>query len=235
MDTLPVPEPKTAAEPEEAAKAPARARSHAKKQLRLPIAEELLILAIDDSERAVSAPVRTVLRYGLAGAFLAELVQGRKIHLAEGRITLSNPTPSGDALFDDMLGMITAEKKPRKLGHWIQSIGSKLTIEQVALRLAELKVIGIEKKRYKWVIPYPAFPQGEATAQYTLKQHVRGIILAGEPVSRADITLLSLLKACGLLRMVFTRDERKLADKKVDALVQGEVYGEAVAKVLAKK
>ena len=44
--------------------------------------------------------------------------------------------------------------------------------------------------------------------------------------------LLSLLKACGLLRFVFTRDERKFADKKVDELVQGEVFGEAVAKLL---
>ena len=235
MDDNPAPEPKATVEPKVAAKAPARARSHAKKQVTLPIPEELLILAIDDSEGVVSAPMKTVLRYGLAGAFLAELVRANKLHLAEDRLTLANTAPSGDALFDDILAMITADKKPRKLGHWIQSIGSKLTIKQVAIRLAELKVIGVENKRYTWVRPYPAFPQGEATAKYMVKQHIRGIVLAGELASPADITLLGLLKACRLERMVFTRDERKSADEKVDALVQGEVYGEAVAKVLAGK
>jgi hypothetical protein len=44
--------------------------------------------------------------------------------------------------------------------------------------------------------------------------------------------LLSLLKTCRLLRLVFTHEERKSASKKVDILVQGEVFGGAVEKIL---
>ena len=150
-------------------------------------------------------------------------------------MTISSRTPTGDALYDDILSMIAAEKKPRRLSHWIQAIGSKLTIKQVALRLVERKVIVIEKRQYSWIIPYPAFPLVEASAKYQVKQHLRGIVLAGEPASPADLALLCLLKACRLLRLVFTRDERKFADKKVDVLVQGEVFGEAVAKLLSEK
>jgi hypothetical protein len=221
-------------EPETTPKAPTRARSHAKKTLNLPIPEELLMLAIDD-EGAVIASLKSMLRFGLAGAFLAELVLTNKIQLAEDRLTLASSEPTGDALFDDILAMISSDNKPRKLGRWIQAIGSKLTIKQAALRLVERKVIMIGKKQYAWVIPYPAFPQGQASAKYLLKQHLRGIVLAGEPAKPADIVLLSFLNACSMLRLVFTRDERKFADEKVDGLVKGEVFGEALTKLLEKK
>lgn len=237
MDTQTESAPKVnpATKPVTTSKPPAPPRSHSRKTLKLPISEELLILAIDDDKGIVGARLKTVLRYGLAGAFLAELVQARKIHLEEDRLTISSSKPSGDALLDDIMAMITAENKPRKLNRWILAIGNKLTIKQVALRLVERKVLVIEKKQYSWVIPYPPFPQVEASAKYLVKQHLRGIVMAGEPANPADIILLSLLKGCRLLRLVFTRDERKYADQKVDTLVQGEVFGEALAKVLAKK
>ena len=232
LEVTPVTTPETT--PETTPKPPARSRPHTKKALNLPIPEELLMLMIDD-EGGISGPMKTILPYGLAGAFLAELVLANKIHLEEDRITVSGTAPSGDTLIDDILAMITAEKKPRKLSHWVQVIGSKLSIKQVALRLVERKVIGIEKKVYSWVIPFPAFPLVQASAKYLVKLHLRGIVLAGEPANSADIILLGLLEACRLQRLVFTRDERKSADKKGDAMVQGEVFGEAVAKVLAEK
>jgi hypothetical protein len=212
-----------------------RARSHAKKPLALPIPEEMLMLAIDDSKGIVSASMKSMVRFGLAGAFLAELVMANKIQMAESRLTMASSEPTGDALCDDILAMISSDNKPHKLGRWIQAIGSKLTIKQVALRLVERKVIVIDKKQYDWVIPYPAFPQVQASAKYLLKQHLRGFVLAGEPANPTDIILLSLAKACRLLRFIFTRDERIFADQKVDGLVQGEVFGEAVAKLLAEK
>ena len=225
----------SATQPEAAPKAPARARSHVKKSLNLPVPEELLILAIDDNGSVVPTPGKTILHYGLAAAFLADLVLAKKIQLADDRLTVSNTAPTGDTLFDDILAMIAAEKKPRKLNRWIQALGGKLTTKQVALRLVERKVIVIDKKNYSWVIPFPAFPQGQTSAKYLVKQHVREVVLAGEPASPADITLLSLLKVCRLLRLVFTRDERKSADKKVDALVKDEIFGQAVAALLEEK
>jgi golgi phosphoprotein 3 len=223
-----------AAPPETAPKPAAPRRSHAKKTIALALPEELLLLTLDDVADG-SAPAKSMLRYGLAGAFLAELVRTKKIHVEEDRLTVAGAAPCGDALFDDILTMVTAENKPRKVAHWVQAVGSKLTAKQVAQRLVEHQVIVMEKKQSAWVVPYPAFPQVQASAKYLLKQHLRGIVLAGELASPTDIILLSLIKACRLQRLVFTRDERKFADEKLDELVQGELFGEAVAKVLAEK
>jgi len=216
-------------------KAKTRPRSPAntpkKKMVSLSLGEKLFILAIDD-EGAVPASMKTTLRYGLAGALLAELALANKVLLEDGHLTLVDPAPSGDPFLDDILQMIAAEKKPRKLRHWLQAVRARLTIKQVAGQLVERKVIVVEKKRFLWVIPYELFPMVDASAKYWVKRHLRGVLLAGEPVEGSDIPLLSLLMACRLLGLVFTRDERRSAEKKVDALVQGEVFGQCVAKIL---
>ena len=227
MDTKPTEEPEVKPKP----------RSHAKKKekktIDLNIPEKLFILSIDDDQGVVSASVKTKLRYGLAGALLAELALAKKIQLEEDHLTLADPTPPGDVLLDDILVMVAAEKKLHKLSHWVRVIGNKQTIKRVAERLEERHIITIEKKRYSWITPYIFYPMEDASAKYWVKQHLRGIILAGEKGETSDVALLSLLKACQLLRLVFTHDERKSASKKVDVLVQGEIFGDAVEKLLS--
>jgi len=199
---------------------------------KLSIPDNLFILSIDDDRNAISASVKSILCFGLAGALLAELALANKIQLEGGRLALVDATPTGDALLDGILAMITAEKKPHKLSRWVDILGRKHTVKQVAESLAGRNVIRIEKKHILWIIPYEVYPQVDASAKYWVKQQLRGIVLAGNQAEAPDIALLSLLKACRLLRLVFTRDERKSAGKKVEALVEGEVFGEAVAKLL---
>ena len=213
-------------------------RSHAKKPVKktrnLNISEKLFILTIDDDQGVVTTSVKSKLRYGLAGALLAELALANKIQLEKGHLTLADPKPSGDVLLDDILAMVPSEKKLRKLSHWVQVIGSKQTIKRMAERMEARHIITIEKKRYSWITPYIFYPMEDASAKYWVKQHLRGIIMANEKAETSDIALLSLLKACRLLRLVFTPDERKSASRKVDVLVQGEAFGDAGGKLLSE-
>ena len=227
MDTQPEIEPVIKPKPR------SRARKQEKRKLDLIIPEKLFILTIDDGGAAI-ASVKTTLRYQLAGAMLVQLALVNKIQLKDNRLVLVDPAPSGEPLFDEILAMIPAEKKPRKLSHWLQAVGSKQILKSLAGRLAERNVIVIEKKQYSWVIPYELSPQVNASAKYWVKQHLRGVVLAGEPAEPADIALLSLLKAFSLMRLVFTRDERKSAGKKVDGLVKGEIFNDSAAKLLAE-
>jgi hypothetical protein len=195
--------------------------------------EKLFILSIDDDKGAIAPSVKDILRYGLAGAVLAELALAGKIQLERERLKLIDKIPTGDPLFDEVLVKFAAEKKLHKPGRWVNEIGNRLIVKHVAGRLAERNVITIEKKRFSWTYPAIAYPQVDASTKYWVKAHLRAVILAGEKYDASDITLLSLLSACNLLRLVFTRDEHKAAKKKVQALVKGEVFGEAVMKLLA--
>lgn len=208
-------------------------------RLKFNLPEKLFILALDDDLGTIEPSIKDTLRYGLAGAILAELALAGRIRCgeagspAEGRLVVENANPTGNEILDAALATIAAEEKPRKLGRWIDTLGNKQTVRQVAARLEGRGAIHIEEKRLLWLIPYDVYPQRDATAKYWIKRRLRSLVLAGGKVRPSDAALLSLLKACRLSKLVFTRDERKTAAKKVEALVQGEIFGAAVAQLLA--
>jgi Golgi phosphoprotein 3 len=202
--------------------------------LNLNIPEKLFVVSIDDQKGTITPTVRDVLRLGLGGAILAELSLAGRILVQDGRVTMVDPVPIEESLLDECLAMIASDKKVRKISRWIEIFAGNKIVKKVAGRLAERNVIRIEKKHYFWIIPYEIYPQVDASAKYWVKQQLRGLVLAGEKAEVADIILLNLLKACDLLKLVFTRDERKYANKQIRTLVEGEIIGEAVANLLAE-
>jgi Golgi phosphoprotein 3 len=198
------------------------------------LAEEFFLLAIDDAKGKIITAVDDGLQIGLAGALLADLALHGKINLADKRLAVVDPTLTGEPLLDEALVRLGDEKKLRKTGYWVEKLATKKLPKRVAARLVEQNVLQIEEKRYLWVIPYVVFPQVDASAKYWVKEHLRSAVLASSEVTPGIVVLLSLLKACRLLNLVFTRDELKAATRKVDALVQSEPYGAAVAETIAE-
>jgi hypothetical protein len=194
--------------------------------------EEFFLLSIDDDKGKIIASVSDGLPLGLAGALLADLALHGKISVVEKRLAVIDTAPTGEALLDDALTRLAAEKKPRKVQYWVEKLSGKKLVQQVVQRLVEKSVLRIEEKRYLWVIPYHVYPQVDASAKYWIKNHLRDAVLAGGEVTPGIVALLSLLNACRLLDLVFTRDEKKAASSKVKALAAGEIYGEAVAEAI---
>lgn len=199
----------------------------------LAIPERLFVLTIDE-RGTIPAPVRRVLHYGLAGAVLAELALARKIGLQDGRLARVDATPTGDAWIDGAMAAIAAGQKPRRLTRWIAALGHPGIVEEIGERLAKRDVIRAEGKRYLWGMPPEGGSQVEAPGGCSGRRQLRDIVLADEKAEARDITLLSLLKACRLSRLLFAREEREYADRQLAALVHGEVFGEAVAGLLAE-
>ncbi|HEX9028997.1 MAG TPA: GPP34 family phosphoprotein, partial [Anaerolineales bacterium] len=198
----------------------------------LTLIEELFLLSIDDHKGIITPYVSSSLRYGLAGGLLAELALRERVTLHDKRLSPVNDVSTGDQLFDEVLARISREDRTHKATYWVNAIASKKLSKQVAAQLAQKNILRIEEKRYLWVIPYEAYPQVDASAKYWVKQRLRSVVLAGEKPEPQTVLLLSLLKACRMLDLVFTRDEQKAARKKVDFLVKGEAYGRIVAQTI---
>ena len=200
----------------------------------LTLGEELLILSIEDGKGALTPFTSETLRYGLAGAILADLVLQEKVTLEKSRLALVDLTSTGDPILDEVIDALAKENKPRKVIHWINSMGSKKITRRIFHHLSEKGVLRSEEHRYTWVIPYEANSLMNASAKYWLKTRLRKVVLAGEEPELRTLLLLSLLKASRLLNLVFTRDERLEAGRQVGELVKGETIGEAVAHVIKK-
>jgi len=198
----------------------------------LSLHEELFLLAIDDAKGKVAVHAQGILDYGLAGAILAGLALQGKLVVREERLNLVDATPSENPILDQALEAIASSDRPRKATHWINVLAGKKLPQQVTQELLSKGVLRVEEKRVVWVIPDPVYLQQDASAKFWLKERLRAMTLGGAKAEPASLALLSLLKACHLLSLVFTRDERKAAVGKVDGLVKGELFGDAVAMVL---
>ena len=59
-------------------------------------------------------------------------------------------------------------------------------------------------------------------------------MLHDHPADEANVALISLMKACGLVNEVFSRDERKAATRKIKELAESEQFGKAVSAVVTE-
>jgi hypothetical protein len=82
------------------------------------------------------------------------------------------------------------------------------------------------------MIPHEVYPQQNASAKHWVKQHLRAVVLGGEEPDAHTVALLSLIKASRMINMIFTKGERKASDIKVEELVNGDAFDEAVAQTL---
>lgn len=128
----------------------------------LTLPEELLLLALDPVRgRPLNNP--KYLRYGLAGAALADLEATGRITVDRGdRFTVTNPLPLGDPTLDGALATLLSPTKgswTAKAHRWVRSAGRP--VQELCLRqLEERGALRREAHRALGLFPYDRFPAG---------------------------------------------------------------------------
>ena len=201
----------------------------------LDLAEELFLISINDEKGVVHSTAVPNLRYGLAGAVLADLTLLGKLGLEDTRhVIVLDPSLTGDEILDEALVRIVNNDRPRRVSFWVSELSQH--VKQFQSRLASgLVTMGILRKeglRFMWIIPYNVYPQQDASAKYWIKHRLRETVLANVKPDPRTIALLSLLSACKMLDLVFTKDERKAARQKIEQYGRDEVFGQAVTETL---
>lgn len=196
------------------------------------LAEELFLLALDDESGWITTSALDTLRFGLAAGLLADLALLGRLTVEGHRVLLRDAAPTGDELLDQALQRIREADKPLKVKYWINALGFRKLPKQVAGRLVERGMLREEDHRYGPAIEAAAESAWRAPAKYHIKEKLRGAVLTTAGVEQRTLVLLSLLRGCRLLNLVFTKDERKAADKRIGELVQGEDFGAALAQTL---
>jgi len=191
----------------------------------LTLFEELYLLTIHEDKGTLLPSKADALRSGLAGAILAELALLKKIGLKDNqRLELLDPSPSDDELLTKALETLAAAQKERKFGYWIDVFSQKpkKMRRRMAERLVQKEVVTQEEDRLLWVIPYASSADPNTSAKVGMKNRIRALVLASAQAEPREIALLSLVKACDYLDLIFVRDECKLAGRRIHELVVGE-------------
>jgi hypothetical protein len=198
---------------------------------RTPIAvdlpERLLLLATDDKSGHVDTKSGAI-ALGLAGATLTELLINHRLDIADGKVTVTDATLTGDPILDDALTGI-AESKPHDPKHWI----AKLELRDRTLeRLIDAGILRHEEHRILWVIPADRYPAENDAPERDARNAVRAAVLDGEEPTDRTAALIGILRACDLTGSVFSKVERKRYGDRIDRIAESEILGDAVGKAV---
>jgi hypothetical protein len=201
----------------------------------LTLYEELQLLSIHEDKGTFIGSALDLLKPGLVGAILAELALTGKITIGNNhRIQLVDGTPTEDPFLDGALTILKESDKERKFSYWINNLIPKpeKLRAQITASLIQKGILTQEDNRLLWVIPSPFHPEIKASTKYSVITHLRSIVLAQEEPQPREIAFLGLVFACGLLDLVFLRDERKLASQRINELVVTEAMQDPILETI---
>ncbi len=197
--------------------------------------EEFLLLAIHEDKGIFIGSAFERLKPGLAGAVLAELALNGKICATNNhRLHVADASPMNDPVLDEALLEIQKSNKERKFGYWLNNLFPKAEklLKKITKNLVQQGLLTQDDDNLVWVIPSPLHPEINSSAKHAIVEHLRSIVLAKEQAGTREITFLSLVSACGLLDLVFLRDERKSASQYINELLVGEAMKDPVLETI---
>ncbi len=199
----------------------------------LSLAEQFLLLALDEENGKLADPSGCGLNYGLAGAVMAELLLQGKLKLdADGTLLPDKTAFTSDPLLDEALEEVRNSPKPRALNYWIEKLASAKLRRAVLHRLLDRGLLAEEERRALGIFPHTVLVQRDLAPRMWAYTALRGAALNGEPLDAQMKTLLSLAQAAGLLPLFFTRQEQRLAKQQIEALTRSQPVAEAVAQAV---
>lgn len=203
----------------------------------LSLADELLLLALDDDKGTIPSSVGLPLRYGLPAAALSELLLAGRLSMGDKqRVSVNDPTPTGDEILDEMVARIR-EKKVRSLKDWVSSFGNggiKKLRERLEARLVNKGILRLEEGSFLRVFPWHHYPTMDGRPESETRESLRMVLIGGEDPDPRATLLVSLVTACKLLDKLFPKEERKRADQRAKAIARGEFAGQAVSRAVAE-
>ena len=197
----------------------------------MSIAEEFLLLAYDDDGTPLTDGTR--LDNGLGGAILLELALGRRVDIEDKRVVVVDSRPIGDALTDDALARVEADK-PRKPGYWVTKL-SKQARPTILAKLVAEGVLTVEEDRVLWVFPRKKYPpaSGEPPAvEADAQERIRAAVLGDGPVEPRTAALCALVAATELDRKILTGLDRKRVKTRLKEISEGAWAADAVRKTI---
>ncbi|WP_433222614.1 GOLPH3/VPS74 family protein [Dactylosporangium sp. CS-047395] len=202
--------------------------------MRNGLADDFLLLALDDKGNNLAGDPG--LDYGLAGAVLLDLMLAGRLDLAEQRVTVTDPAPTGDPVTDGALTRIAGAGKPRKPDDWIQPLTDGLRAELLDRQVAA-GVLRRDQDRVLWVFPrtrYASATGAEPAAETEVRRELAAALDGAGPVSARTAALLGLLQAVGLARKVFPDRPAKELKARLDEIAAGNWAAEAVRQAIAR-
>jgi hypothetical protein len=195
-------------------------------------AEELVLLALDDEKGTFINMSLISFEYALAGAILMDLALMNRIDTDLKNLMLVDDAPTGDELFDCVIGMIKEVDEQKSPVFWVREIRNRIeNLRELMLdKLIERGILKREEHKILWVFNQRRYPVIDDREEQEVKTRIRALVLSDDIPDPRDIVLVSLINCCNMVDEIFTRQEQKLAYERIYQISRMDLIGQAVSK-----
>src|SRR5690606_4267642 len=208
------------------------------------ILEDYLLLTLDDvtGKAVVDASYREQVA---AGALLVELALLRRADLAGdgdggrvGRIVVRDPSPTGNVLLDEALGVVRAREgsRPKAL---VAPLARLKPAARAIASLAERGVLRREEGRVLGIFPTTRWPAADTRHEDAVRADLRRVLVEGGDPDERTAALVAVLSATGQEGRVlaaggsgggeeWTAARRRAADRRAKEIARQSWGSEAV-------
>lgn len=178
------------------------------------IDEEFLLLALRPDGKW-HVPRKGALQYGLAGAWLAELMVDGYIRVDNKKVVTRGHSPAGEKTLDWALGQLR-ESRPKRIEKWVYRLGKDADKHRHAVmkRLQGRGHIAIARENGHF-----RYPAQNAQIHDLMRDHLKAVLYGQRAADDSATALLAVLDGAGLIEHVFgaplSQQERVLLDRLV--------------------
>lgn len=196
----------------------------------LTLPEQLLLLALHDQKGTILSSASISIEYGLAGAVIMELALRGKVQMRAKKLVVVDSAATGDDVLDRVLGQMKEAGKDRDAAYWINRLPSKIKIKPAMLeRLVQQRILNMEEQKILGLFGSPHYPTRNPQEEKKLREQIRQTVLCRYPTEAKLVALVGLVQACGLTNEIFSKEERKEADRRIKEIMQHDPVAKAVA------
>ena len=199
----------------------------------LTLADEIVVLALDDSSGEISPTYLPVASIAAVGGILMELALQGRIDTDLKSLFIVNPAPTGDDLLDPILSEIGAEPERHSSAWWIDELSGRHPdlVERILRRLVKAGILRQEERRFLWVFSRRAYPQVSGREEREAKARLMAVLFKDEVPDPRDTLLLGLANSTGALSKILTEDELAKASRRISEVAALEEIGRSVSLV----
>ncbi|MFZ2958166.1 MAG: GPP34 family phosphoprotein [Candidatus Ozemobacteraceae bacterium] len=205
----------------------------------LSIAEEVVLLALDDDTGDfIEMPPRS-LEIAITGGLLADLALANRIDSDLKSLILVDREPMGDPLYDVILDALreatAAPDASKSIQDWVFAFSrdADSCLELILMRLCDRGILKSVDRKFLWVYLGRRYPKLDELPDREVRARIRSVLLAGEMPDPRDAIIICLSDACGILNGILSDEEASACETRLDQICKLDLIGQAVSKAAA--
>lgn len=202
----------------------------------LTLAEEVLLLALEDeSGRLVELPEHS-LEYALASAVLMDLCLRGRLDGDLRSLTVLDTAPLGDDILDPALAELGHRADARDAQSWIRTLAADAAgIRTRALdRLVARGILRRDRSLLHWAVGRRRYPVADNHERLEVRTRLLRLLRGGDIPDPRDVLIVALADACAVFDAIIEMDELVELRQRITDIAHMDLLAISMARALVE-